>query len=261
VCFLVTSLACSSQGWEEYTEAGYEAHQSGRLLEAEEMFLVAVQYTEGLYRQALEIRSQILGPQHQRVAVGLDNLGRFYAEQGSYAAAEPLYWRALEISEVNLGPDHPDVATTVGALAALYHDQFDYANAEPLHRRALRIREQSLGPIDIGVAEILEGMLASSNTPVGSARLWRCRRGRYHESGIRLFVRDTGEGIPEAALERIFDRLYRVNTSRGGYGGPRFGLALSITRRIAEAHDAELSATSRVGEGSEFSVEFSNRAA
>ena len=185
--FLVTSLACSSQGWEEYMEAGYEAQQSGRLLEAEEMFLVAVQYAEGfgaddirravsldnladvyraqqrdreaegLYRQALEIRSQILGPQHQRVAVGLDNLGRFYAEQGSYAAAEPLYWRALEISEVNLGPDHPDVATTLGALAALYHGQFEYADAEPLYRRALRIWEQSLGPNDIGVAEVLEG--------------------------------------------------------------------------------------------------------
>ena len=183
---LVTCLACSSQGWEEYIEAGYEAQQSGRLREAEEMFLVAVQFAEafgaddirravtldnladvyraqrrdrdaeGLYRQALEVRSQILGPQHQRVAVGLDNLARFYADQGSYAAAEPLYWRALEISEANLGPDHPDVATTLGGLAALYHDQLEYADAEPLYRRALTIRER-LGLDDVGVAEILEG--------------------------------------------------------------------------------------------------------
>ena len=42
--FMVTTLACSSQGWEEYMEAGYEAQQSGRLQEAEEMLLVAVQY-------------------------------------------------------------------------------------------------------------------------------------------------------------------------------------------------------------------------
>ena len=125
--FLITCLACSSQGWEDYMEAGYEALQSGRFVEAEEMFLVAVRHAEafgvddirrattldnladvyraqqrddeaeGLYRQALEIRSQILGPQHQRVAVGLDNLARFYTDQGSYATAEPLYWRALEI--------------------------------------------------------------------------------------------------------------------------------------------------------------------
>jgi len=184
---LVTCFACSSQGWEDYMEAGYEAQQSGRLVEAEEMLLVAVQYAEafgvddirrattldnladvyraqqregdaeGLYRQALEIRSQILGPQHQRVAMGLGNLARFYDDQGSYAAAEPLYWRALEISEVNLGPGHPDVATLVGALAALYHLQDEYADAEPLYQRALRIREQTLGPDDASVAEILEG--------------------------------------------------------------------------------------------------------
>jgi signal transduction histidine kinase len=59
-----------------------------------------------------------------------------------------------------------------------------------------------------------------------------------------LFVRDTGEGIPDEALERIFDRLDLVDTARGGGGDLRFGLGLSITRRIAEAHDAELSATS-----------------
>ena len=87
----------------------------------------------------------------------MDNLARFYADQGSYAAAEPLYWRALEISEANLGPDHPDVATILGALAVLYHDQVEYTDAEPLYRRALRIREQALGPESIGVAEILEG--------------------------------------------------------------------------------------------------------
>jgi tetratricopeptide (TPR) repeat protein len=182
---LAACLACSSQGWEEYMEAGYEAQQSGRLVEAEEMFLVAARYAdgfgaddirraetldnladvyrtqqrdreaEGLYHQALEIRSQILGSQDQRVAVGLDNLARFYAEQGSYAAAEPLYWRAVEISEANLGPGHPDVATILGALAALYHDQHQYADAEPIYQRALSIREQSLGPNDMGVAEIL----------------------------------------------------------------------------------------------------------
>ena len=79
--------------------------------------------------------------------------------------------------------------------------------------------------------------------------------------GIRLFVRDTGEGISEPALERIFDRLYRVDPSRGGDGDRRLGLGLSIARRIAEAHDAELSATSQVGQGSEFSIRFPNRSA
>ena len=104
------------------------------------------------------------------------------------------------------------------------------------------------------VSLLLENAMAHATS--GSITL-----GVQDAPGLRLFVRDTGEGIPEAALERIFDRLYRVDTSRGGDDGPRFGLGLSIVRRIAEAHDAELSATSRVGEGSEFSVEFPNRSA
>ena len=79
--------------------------------------------------------------------------------------------------------------------------------------------------------------------------------------GIRLFVRDTGEGIPESELERIFDRLYRVDGSRGRDGEIRLGLGLSIARRVAEAHDASLSATSRVGTGSEFSLRFPKPAA
>jgi heavy metal sensor kinase len=70
-----------------------------------------------------------------------------------------------------------------------------------------------------------------------------------------LSVEDTGEGIPEESLERIFDRFYRVDSSRSRSGG-RQGLGLSIARRIAELHGAEISVRSRMGEGSCFTVRF-----
>lgn len=73
--------------------------------------------------------------------------------------------------------------------------------------------------------------------------------------GIRLNVKDTGEGIPEEAIGRVFDRLYRVDSSRTREGG-NLGLGLSIAKRIAELHGAELSARSRLGEGTTFSVLF-----
>ena len=73
--------------------------------------------------------------------------------------------------------------------------------------------------------------------------------------GIRLDVRDTGKGIPEEAIGRVFDRLYRVDSSRTREGG-NLGLGLSIAKRIAELHGAELSARSRMGEGTEFTVLF-----
>ena len=73
--------------------------------------------------------------------------------------------------------------------------------------------------------------------------------------GIRLAVKDTGEGIPEEAIGRVFDRLYRADSSRTREGG-NLGLGLSIAKRIAELHGAELSARSRLGEGTEFILVF-----
>lgn len=66
---------------------------------------------------------------------------------------------------------------------------------------------------------------------------------------IRFAVQDTGEGIPEEHLARIFDRFYRVPGSRASHGA---GLGLAITREIIEAHRGQISAESRPGAGSTF---------
>jgi signal transduction histidine kinase len=65
-------------------------------------------------------------------------------------------------------------------------------------------------------------------------------------------VRDHGPGIPEDALERIFERFERVAPLRH-YSG--FGLGLWIVRKVVEAHGGQVTAWSRAGEGSEFWVE------
>ena len=72
---------------------------------------------------------------------------------------------------------------------------------------------------------------------------------------IRLSVKDTGEGIPREALGRVFDRFYRADASRSR-ASRRLGLGLSIAKRIAELHDAELTVESKVEEGSEFTIHF-----
>lgn len=67
-------------------------------------------------------------------------------------------------------------------------------------------------------------------------------------------VRDSGIGIPESLLPRIFDRFVRADPSRGEVSGT--GLGLAIAKWIAGAHDASLTVTSREREGSVFAVEF-----
>jgi signal transduction histidine kinase len=79
--------------------------------------------------------------------------------------------------------------------------------------------------------------------------VWR----RNGEVGIT--VADTGPGIPEALLERIFDRFVRADMARSRATGGS-GLGLSITREIVEAHGGRVWAESIVGVGSSFSIGF-----
>lgn len=66
-----------------------------------------------------------------------------------------------------------------------------------------------------------------------------------------IAVRDTGMGIAPEHLERIFDRLYRVDEARDRATGGS-GLGLAIARRAAQSLNARIEVTSTPGEGSEF---------
>jgi two-component system sensor histidine kinase SenX3 len=68
---------------------------------------------------------------------------------------------------------------------------------------------------------------------------------------IVIAVEDEGIGIPQADIDRIFERFYRVDKARGrGTGGT--GLGLSIVRHIMANHCGEVNVTSQEGEGSSF---------
>lgn len=68
-----------------------------------------------------------------------------------------------------------------------------------------------------------------------------------------LKVRDTGEGIPEEALPRIFDRFYRADRSRARVKGGS-GLGLTIARQLAEAHGGTLTAENHHEKGAVFTL-------
>ena len=66
-------------------------------------------------------------------------------------------------------------------------------------------------------------------------------------------VSDTGIGMPEAEIPKIFARFYRIDRSRSKGST---GLGLSIVKHILDLHDAKINVQSKEGEGSTFSLEF-----
>jgi signal transduction histidine kinase len=67
---------------------------------------------------------------------------------------------------------------------------------------------------------------------------------------LAFSVSDTGPGIPEEALGRLFDRFWRGD--RSDHGGA--GLGLAIVRGIAEAHGGSVEVASEPGEGATFTI-------
>jgi two-component system, OmpR family, phosphate regulon sensor histidine kinase PhoR len=69
---------------------------------------------------------------------------------------------------------------------------------------------------------------------------------------VRVSVRDSGIGIPQKDLSRLFERFYRVDEARSRDKGGT-GLGLSIVKHIVQAHGGSIHVESTPGEGSVFS--------
>ncbi|GAB4456360.1 MAG: hypothetical protein Kow0070_06290 [Anaerolineales bacterium] len=76
-------------------------------------------------------------------------------------------------------------------------------------------------------------------------------RATQSEQGVEVTVADTGPGIAPEHLPHIFDRFYRVDSSRSQHGA---GLGLAIAKEIVRAHEGEIEVSSKIGEGTIFTV-------
>ena len=74
---------------------------------------------------------------------------------------------------------------------------------------------------------------------------------RSHEDMVQITVADDGPGIPEDALERVFERFYRVDKARSREQGGT-GLGLSIVKHIVLSHGGRVWAESKLEQGSQF---------
>lgn len=85
--------------------------------------------------------------------------------------------------------------------------------------------------------------------PEGEIRI----SGKIEKGLVCISVADTGEGISEEELRRIFQRFYRVDKARSREAGGT-GLGLAIVESIVHAHGGRIAVESEVGRGSTFSV-------
>ena len=104
-----------------------------------------------------------------------------------------------------------------------------------------------------GIRLILEALISFLPTPADGAitLTWDC-----DESGGRLTVQDTGEGIDEADIPRLTERFFRVDRGRSREDGGGIGLGLAIVKHALGRHEARLEVESKLGEGSNFTCHF-----
>lgn len=98
-------------------------------------------------------------------------------------------------------------------------------------------------------SNVLENTLRYTDSP-GTLRIWQERT----EKRLTMFFEDSGPGVPEDALERLFDRLYRVDKSRSRTQGGS-GLGLSICKSVVNALGGEIRAANAAAGGLRIEIE------
>lgn len=98
------------------------------------------------------------------------------------------------------------------------------------------------------LVQIITNLLTNAikHTAEGTIRFGYDRK----ESTVRFFVEDTGEGIPEEQLKKIFDRFTQLENGRKGVG-----LGLAISKGLVDKMGGEIGVTSTYGKGSVFFFE------
>lgn len=111
----------------------------------------------------------------------------------------------------------------------LPENQLDFANAGLIKGDSIRLKQVYLN--------LFENCLRYSQSP-GSVYLTN----RLIKGQIIIEIEDEGPGVPEESLNKLFDRLYRVDYARSREAGGS-GLGLAISKQIIEQHQGKISAS------------------
>ena len=162
----------------------------------------------------------------------------------------------LALTRLDAGEDRPSEPVELGAVA----DKVAHLLAPVAKRAGVELR-CALEPAcalladEDDIYQVAFNLVENAikyNLPGGRVEVGVSRRG----DKVALTVTDTGLGIPEDDLPRIFDRFYRVDKARSRAAGGT-GLGLSIARDTARVHGGDITAgPNPAGRGTRFEAEF-----
>jgi two-component system, OmpR family, phosphate regulon sensor histidine kinase PhoR len=188
----------------------------------------------------------------------LDNRGRFL--QRIHEQTQRLHLLILDLlslARIESGEQHWTleplrVKNLIEACAKRHQDRAQ-AKRQTLYLDPPKLEPDLAAHADEeALAEILDNLVdnAVKYTPEGGAihlRWWG------DAENCKIEVRDTGIGIPETDLPRIFERFYRVDKARSRELGGT-GLGLSIVKHLVQAMQGTIRARSELGKGTTFTI-------
>ncbi len=181
------------------------------------------------------------------------------AQKDSLDAMSGLVNRLLNISMIESGVIQPHVEDVplANVLASQEIEFMAQARAKNLQLEVVHSND-AVRTNPTLLREIVQNLLANAirYTDRGRVTVRAMRDG----NAVILEVADTGCGIPEDHLGRIFDEFHQVCP---GNQEPRegFGLGLSIVSRLIKLLDISIGVTSRIGEGTTFTLKLAAAAA
>ena len=173
------------------------------------------------------------------------------AQQLSDLVDDLLDIAKVEAGKVEVRPAHFEVAGLFGALRGMLR---------PL-LAGVSVRLVFEDPTDVPpiysdeskVSQILRNFVSNALKYTERGEVVVAATLRRDENAVEFSVRDTGIGIPESELPRIFDEFVQIeNPLQKRVKGT--GLGLPLSRRLAELLGGRISVESRLGEGSTFTV-------
>jgi two-component system phosphate regulon sensor histidine kinase PhoR len=168
----------------------------------------------------------------------------------SNIAADLLSLSELESSGVT-APPHP--VSIRAALESALRTVESAARLQGVTLICEKLEDVKVIGHELRLEQIFVNLLDNAvkfNRPSGEVQIeMRSKNGK-----VNILIGDTGIGIPSEDLPRVFERFYRVDKARSrAMGGT--GLGLSIVKHAVEQMGGTIQVDSRLGEGSEFTIE------